>query len=161
MALTISGNIQETPLPDILDGLKAMKATGALVIQAGSAQKTIYVEDGKIVFAASSDVRDRLGEVLVRTGKLTRENLEQALVISKRTAGFKKLGAILVENGFVKPPDLFSGLKLQVKEIISSIFLLEEGTYRFDPKLPPDIIPLHINIQELIQEIIQWIRQQG
>ncbi len=161
MALTISGNIQETPLPDILEGLKAMKATGALVVQTGSTQKTIYVEDGKIVFAASSDGRDRLGEVLVRAGKLSRENLEKALVISKRTAGFKKLGAILVENGYVKPQDLFAGLKFQVKEIISSIFLLQEGTYSFDPKLPPDIIPLHINMQELIQEIIQWIKNQG
>lgn len=161
MALTISGNIQETPLPDILEGLKAMKATGALVVQAGSTQKTIFVEDGKIVSAASSDGQDRLGEVLVRAGKLSRENLERALAISKRIAGFKKLGAILVENGYVKPPDLFAGLKIQVKEIISSIFLLEEGTYRFDPKLPSDIIPLHINMQELIQEIIEWIKKQG
>lgn len=161
MALTISGNIQDTPLPDILEGLKAMKATGALVVQAKDTEKTIFMEDGKIVFAASTDVRDRLGDVLIKAGKLSKENLEQALIISKRTAGFKKLGAILVENGFVKPADLFAGLKIQVRSIISSLFLLEEGVYRFDPKLPPDIIPLQINMQELLQEIIQWIKNQG
>jgi hypothetical protein len=158
MALTISGNIQDTPLPDVLEGLRIMKATGTLVIRPGNAQKSLYLEEGKIIFAASTNVDDRLGEVLVQAGKLSKENLEAALQISKRTAGFKKLGAILVENGFVTPKDLFAGLKLQVKEIIYSIFILDEGSYRFDKNLPPDIIPLQINMQELIQEIIQRMR---
>jgi hypothetical protein len=135
MALTISGNIQETPLPDILEGLKAMKATGALVVQAGNTQKTIFVEDGKIVSAASSDGQDRLGEVLGQGRQTEQENLEKALAISKRTAGFKNLGAILVENGFVKPRTSFAGLKFQVRISSPSIFLLQEGTYSFDPKL--------------------------
>lgn len=160
MALTLSGNIQDTPLPDVLEGLRIMKATGTLVVRPGNAQKTLYLDEGKIVFAASTDTRDRLGEVMVKAGKLTRANLETALQISKRTAGFKKLGAILVENGFVSPKDLFAGLKLQVKEIIYSIFILEEGAYQFDKNLPPDIIPLQINMQELIQEIIERMRKQ-
>jgi hypothetical protein len=91
---------------------------------------------------------------------LSRANLETALQISKRIAGFKKLGAILVENGFVTPKDLFAGLKLQVKEIIYSIFILDEGAYHFDKDLPPDIIPLQINMQKLIQEIIERMRKQ-
>lgn len=160
MALTISGNIQDTPLPDVLEGLRAMKATGTLVVRAGTVQRSLFLEEGRIVFAASNDTNDRLGEVMVRVGKLTRQNLETALQISKRAAGFKKLGAILVENGFVTPKDLFAGLKLQVKEIIYGIFVLEEGAYRFEPNLPPDIIPLQINIQELIQELIQRMSAQ-
>ena len=160
MALTISGNIQETPLPDVLEGLKAMKATGTLVVQAGRTEKSLFIEEGKIIFAASADVNDRLGAVLVRAGKLSQEDLEAALLISKKTAGFKKLGAILVENGYLAPKELFDGLKLQVKEIIYSVFVLETGTYRFDPKLPPDIIPLQINMQELIQELIRRMKKQ-
>lgn len=152
MALSMSGNIQGTSLTDVLEGLKAMRATGALMIQAGPAPKTLYFENGKIIFAASTDVNDRLGEVMVRAGKLARKNLESALQISKRVAGFKKLGAILVENGFVKPADLFAGLKLQVREIIGSLLVLKEGAYRFEPGLPTDIIPLQIDLQELLRE---------
>ena len=161
MALTISGNIKETSLPDVLEGLKAMRTTGTLVVQSGDLKKSVYVDDGKIVFASSSDNADRLGEVMIRAGKLTREDLEAALQISKRLAGFKKFGAILVENKFVSPADLFSGLKLQVKEIITSLLLLDEGTYQFDPKLPPDIIPLQINLQEIVQELIQRMQKEG
>jgi hypothetical protein len=70
----------------------------------------------------------------------------------------KKLGAILVENGLVVPKDLFGGLKIQVKGIIYSLFLWNDGKYQFEDRLPTDIIQLQINFQELIAEIIQRIR---
>ena len=161
MALTISGNIKDTALLDVLEGLKAMRTSGMLVVQSGSMKKSVYVEEGRIVFASSSDSADRLGEVMVKAGKLSRQNLEEAVQISKRLAGFKKFGAILVENKFVSPADLFGGLKLQVKEIITSLLLLEEGTYHFEPNLPPDIIPLQVNLQEIVQELIQRMQKEG
>lgn len=152
MALTISGHIQDTPLADVLEGLRMMKASGTLVIQMGPNQKSVFLEDGKIVFAASTDTTDRLGEVLVRNGMLDRANLDEALAISRRTAGFKKLGAILVEQGFVTPKDLFAGLKQQVKDILFSALGAGDGTYRFETSVPADVIPLQINIQDLVQE---------
>ena len=154
MALTVSGNIQDTPLPDVLEGLRMMKATGTLVLQLEKYEKSIFLQEGRIIFAASEDGSDRLGEVLVRSGTLNRSDLERALEISKRSAGFKKLGAIMVENGFVRPQDLFAGLKQQVKEILSSVLMAEGGTYRFENALPENVIPLQINIQELLQELI-------
>lgn len=152
MALTISGHIHDTPLSDVLEGLRMMKASGTLVVKMGAVQKSIFLEEGRIVFAASTDSADRLGEVLVRSGALERTNLETALMVSRRTAGFKKLGAILVEQGFVTPRDLFAGLKQQVKDILFSTLSAEDGTYRLDNSVPPDVIPLQINIQDLLQE---------
>ena len=66
-----------------------------------------------------------------------------------------------MENGFVLPKDLFSGLKTQVKDIIYSLFLWNEAEYRFEEHLSPDIIQLHINLQELITEIIERIKQES
>jgi len=154
-----SGNIQTTPLSDVLEQLRQHKATGTLTVRNSAAEKCVYMKTGQIVFASSTAVQDRLGEVLVRNGKITRENLDHALSILRKNAGFKKLGAIMVENGLVSPKDLFAGLKIQVKEIIFSLFLLTEGEYGFVDRLPSDIIQLQINFQELIAEIIQRMRQ--
>lgn len=161
MPIQLSGNIQDAPLPNILEQLRQSKATGTLTVRGDNKVKSIYFKAGQIVFAASSDANDRLGEILVRCCKLSRENLEQALLLSKKSAGLKKLGAILAENGFVTPKDLFSGLKIQVKDIIYSLFLWTEGAYQFEEQLPSDIIQLQINIQELIAEIIQRIQQEA
>lgn len=161
MPIPLSGNIQDTPLPDILEQLRQRKATGTLSVRSGAIVKSIYVKDGQIVFAASTDVHDKLGEILVRSYQLRKENLEHALQLSKKSAGLKKLGAILVENGYVTPKDLFSALKTQVKDIIFSLFLWSEGEYHFEKHLPPDVIHLQINIQELIAEIIRRIQQEA
>lgn len=160
MSIPLSGNIQNIPLPDILEQLRHSKATGTLTVQSGDIVKSISIKSGQIVFASSTDAKDRLGETLVKCCNLSRENLEHAIQLYKRNAGFKKLGSLLVENGFISPKDLFSGLKTQVKDIIYSLFLWGEGEYRFEERLSLDVIQLRIDIQELIAEIIQRIKQE-
>ncbi|HAR46037.1 MAG: hypothetical protein A2X56_13265 [Nitrospirae bacterium GWC2_57_13] len=161
MSFPPSGDLRDAPLPELFEGLHRQRFTGVLSISAGAIEKSVFLKDGEIVFARSTDGQDRIGEILIRDKKLTRANLETALQLVHRAGGFKKLGAVLVENGFVVPKDLFTGLKTQVKEIIYSLFLLEDGRYRVDQTLPVDIIHLQINIEELILEIIQRIRQEA
>ena len=159
MSLPTTGNIREVPLPDILQDLQQGRATGALVVRRSGAEKCIYVKNGQIVFATSTDMHDRLGEMLVKAGLLSREHLEAARTLYRKNAGIKKLGAILVENGFVSPRDLFTGLKTQVKDILCSLFLWEDAEYRFEDRLPPDVIQLQFNLPELITEIIERIKR--
>jgi len=159
MPIPVSGNIRTTPLSDILEDLRQRKATGTLTVRRGEIEKGIYLKDGQIIFATSKEARDRLGDSLVRAGKITQENLEYALQLYKKHAGMKKMGAILVESGLVPPKELFSGLKIQVKDIIFSLFLWPDGTYQFEKRLPSDIIQLQINFSELITEIIARMRK--
>lgn len=159
MPIPDSGNIKSTPLADILEDLRQRKATGTLTLHRGNVEKGIHVKDGQIIFATSTEVRDRLGESLVRAGKISKENLEHAFQLYKKHAGLKKMGAILVESGLVPPKELFSGLKIQVKDIIFSLFLWTDGDYLFVERLPSDVIQLQINFSELIAEIIARMRK--
>jgi len=161
MSFPSSGNIREAPLPVILQELQKGKATGALTVRRGGVEKCIYVKNGQIVFANSTDGHDRLGEMLVKAGLLSREHLDAALKLYQKNAGFKKIGAILVENGFVSPRDLFAGLKTQVKDILTSLFLWDAAEYRFEERLPPDVIQLQFNLPELIREIIERIKREA
>ena len=161
MSITLSGKISFTPLVDVLEQLRQRKATGTLTVSSGDVKKCIFMKRGQIVFATSTSSQDRLGEILVKTGKLTREKLVYADQLFKKNAGIKKLGAILVENGLIVSKDLFSGLKTQVKDIIFSLILLDEGDYQFEDCLPSDIIPLQFNFQDLITEILQRIKQEA
>ncbi|MCK9418549.1 MAG: DUF4388 domain-containing protein [Nitrospirae bacterium] len=161
MSIILSGKISFTPLVDVLEQLRRRKATGTLTVSSGDVKKCIFIKNGQIVFATSTSSEDRLGEILVKTGKLTPENLKYATQLYKKNAGLKKLGAILVENGLIASKDLFGGLKDQVKDIIFSLILLAEGDYQFADSYPADIIQLQFNFQELIAEIIQRIKQEA
>jgi len=159
MALSLSGNLIETPFSDVIAVLRQQKATGTLTCGTGTDEKSLYVKNGHIIFATSKDERDRLGEIMVKDGKITRSQLDRALKFHRSSAGLKKIGAIFVENGFVSPKDLFNGLKMQVRGIIHSLFLLTEGPYKFEEVLPADVIPLQINIEELLREVIEKMKQ--
>lgn len=65
---------------------------------------------------ASSDEKTalnpiRLGQVLVRAGRIKNEDLEQAL--REQDASKKRIGEILIEKGFIKPEELTHGLNVQ------------------------------------------------
>ncbi len=159
MGLTFAGNFKETSFSDIIATLRQQQATGTLVCITPSAEKNIVVRNGQIIFASSRDEQDRLGEIMVQAGKITRAQLNKALDIHQKSAGLKKIGAIFVEKGFVAPKDLFNGLKMQVRKIIQSLFLMNEGSYRFDETLSPDVIPLQIDMEDLLREIVQQMRK--
>ncbi len=161
MSFQLSGNTGSVPLPVILQILQQAGVSGNLTVRRGSVEKCVHFKGGEIIFATSGDVQDRLGEVLVKAGFLSRENLSRALALFQASGKTKKIGGILVENKFVSPKDLFAGLKTQVKEIIYSLFLWEDVEYRFEERLAPDVIELHLDLQELISEIIQRMKQEG
>ncbi len=161
MPVPLSGNIRDVPLPAILQDLHDQKATGAVTVLRGGVEKSVFLKNGDIVFATSTDGNDRLGEMLVRTGLLSRQNLETALKVYRENAGIKKIGAILVEKGFISPRDMFAGLKSQVKDILTSLFLWDDAEYRIEARLPPDVIQLQFNLPDLIAEIIERIKQES
>ncbi len=55
----------------------------------------------------------RLGEILFSAGKITQEQLENALNKQKKTA--KKLGAILIEEGYITETELATTLSQKFK----------------------------------------------
>ncbi|MBI5181974.1 MAG: DUF4388 domain-containing protein [Nitrospirae bacterium] len=156
--IPLSGNIKDYSLPQILEYLQRLKKRGILKVKASGIEKAIYLKDGQIVFASSNLIADRLGEMLVRAGKITPPQLVTAGKILKESG--RKLGAIMVDAGFITPKQLFWGLKFQVKEIIYSLFLLDEGDYKFtDGGYSNDIIVLHIDTAQLITEIIKKMEE--
>ncbi len=61
----------------------------------------------------------RLGEILVTTRYITREQLDDALL--KKVDSSKKLGEVLVEEGYAKPRHIEHGLQLQQRLIAAAL----------------------------------------
>ncbi|HET8644854.1 MAG TPA: DUF4388 domain-containing protein, partial [Vicinamibacteria bacterium] len=67
--LTIRGEIDTTSVPELLRSLLASRETGVLTFRNSEVTKSIYVKEGRVVYAASTDADERLGEVLLLQGK--------------------------------------------------------------------------------------------
>ncbi len=123
------GRIEGLTVPLILGSIHRAGTTGVLHFTKGNIKKSIYIKDGDIIFALSSDMNDRLGELLIKKGKVTYKDLEEA--VSKLGSG-KKLGALLTESSKMSPEDLVENVVDQVKNIVFSIFEWEEGYYQYE-----------------------------
>ena len=163
MKLPLSGNVKEFSLAKILVYLNRNRKTGTLLLTTPSFTKKIYLDEGDVVFSSSSYEDDRLGEMLLKAGKITVEQYDKSVEVLKGSRT-KRQGAILVELGYLTPKDLFWGVKYQVKEIIHSMFLVEDGEYMFqEGDLPTqEVITLRNSIGNLIytgvNKIVNWTR---
>lgn len=155
--IPFKGNIKDFNLPKILVYLNRNRKTGTLGIKTPAFTKKIYLVKGDAIFAASTYEDDRLGEMLLKAGKITMQQYDESVELLKKTG--KRQGAILVELGYLTPKDLFWGVKYQVKEIIYSLFQLEDGEYEFEEgNVPKDeVITLKMSMGNLIYEGVKRI----
>jgi tetratricopeptide (TPR) repeat protein len=153
----LKGNIKNTSLIKILVYLNRSRKTGTLVVITPAFTKKAYLSKGDVIFSSSTFEDDRLGEMLIKAEKITMEQYDKSVEILKKRG--KRLGAILVELGYITPKDLFWGVKYQVKEIIYSLFLLENANYEFiEGDIPSDeIITLKMSMGNLIYDGVKRI----
>ncbi len=155
--LPTAGNIKEHDLTELLMQLQEQKATGSLVLQKDETIKSIHLKEGNIVYASSNLPGDRLGELLLQMEKITPEQFNRSVELLKETG--KQQGAILVEENYITAKELFEGLKYQVREIIYSLFLWEDGSYQFiQEERPKHAISLQLDMVDLISEVLKRIQ---
>jgi len=134
-----SGLIHDFRFSDTLTGLHRNRKTGIMTIRYGTVIKKIYIRDGDIIFSASNQQEDRLGDVLLTQGRITREQYERTVEEMRKTG--QKQGVTLVRLGYLKPQELVPVVRQQVEQIILSLFTLQDGTFEFkEMPLPPDAV---------------------
>lgn len=131
----LEGSLADLPLPEILEHLRQSGATGILTVVSGGGRKSVYLKDGAVVFASSNLPNDRLGEILLREGKITVEEYEGSI---KGLSKGKRQGKVLVEMGALSPKDLWEGVQFQVEEIVYSIFAWDDGQFQFEESSLPE-----------------------
>lgn len=130
--VSLYGTIEGFGIADLFSLLNMSRHTGLLLLIADQAQKSIYFRRGEIVFAGSNLPEDRLGQVLYRTGKLSREALAEAEdLVARNAEPGKRFGALLLERKLIDSTSLLWGVKYQVEEIVYSVFRLSRGSFFF------------------------------
>jgi hypothetical protein len=155
--LTIRGEIETSSVPELLRSLLGSGETAVLTLRRGDATKSIFIQQGRVVYAASNNADERLGESLVIRGKIT---ARQFLEASKMIRPGRRLGGILVEMEALDPEDLVPAVEQQVHDILMELFDWTHGEYELVIKeMDPDqVVSLNISTENLILEGIRRSR---
>ncbi|MEK7286044.1 MAG: DUF4388 domain-containing protein [Nitrospirota bacterium] len=128
-SVPLSGNLKAVSISAVLHLLKTSTKTGILTVRQNSFTKTVHFQNGAILFSASNHPNDSLVEMLLKSGQINFQEYEQAKSLLKSSG--KMEGAVLMEQGFIKPKTFFDALTVQMKEIVVSLFLWEDAAYSF------------------------------
>src|SRR5688572_3421174 len=131
--MALEGTIRDFGLPDSFQLIGLQRKAGILTLKNVKDQVTVAFENGMVVAADSSTKRleDRLGNVLVKQGKLTKERLEDALSTQKAT--LQRLGHVLVTQNAITQKDLKDAIQVQVSQLVFKVFRWRDGEYHFAP----------------------------
>ena len=156
----LKGNLSALPLPETLIQLRRTSSTGILSVEAEGTRKAVYFHDGRVVFATSNSPSDRLGETLLRLGKISVEEYELSL---KQISHGRRQGKVLIEMGAMAPQDLWEGVETQVREIVFSLFEWPSGDFVFEATSLPqkEKVTVSFDALTLVLEGLRRIDPEG
>jgi tetratricopeptide (TPR) repeat protein len=135
--MAIKGSLKEASLPDVLQLLALGQKTGCLSIADRSNFGYIYFDRGRICYASIVNRRDRLGDLLVKHGKITQEQLDAAIHRQAKDPS-RKLGELLVSMGVISQADLERYIRVQIEESVYYLFTWTQGTFNFEADVRPE-----------------------
>lgn len=132
--MALKGTLRDFGLSDIFQLISHQRKTGILYLEDKGKSVAVTFDEGKVVGAeggsAKTHEKERVGDILVKSGLVDMARLEECLQEQKRTA--KKLGVVLTEKNYLTEELFRAALAFQIKETLYKIFQWVSGTYKFD-----------------------------
>lgn len=154
--LSIQGTLAETTVPDLFRSLVRSSETGIVSLDAVGRNDVIYFQEGKIIAAMSSDPDMGLAEILLRGGDIDLQQYNSAM---ERVVVARRIGAVLVELGYLEPDELIRAVERQASSIVLNAMAYRTGGYtvEFTSNLPDGIIALPLSTERLILDGVRRI----
>ncbi|HXI02342.1 MAG TPA: DUF4388 domain-containing protein [Candidatus Saccharimonadales bacterium] len=129
--MALEGTLRDFSLADIFQLIGIQRKTGVLTLKSSEDIVTVSFVDGAVVSADSQTkkLEDLLGTVLVKSGDISEEQLQEALKLQRRT--LQRLGHILIRQNYIGHASLREALKLQVTQVVYRLFRWNDGDYSF------------------------------
>jgi tetratricopeptide (TPR) repeat protein len=163
--MAIEGPLAELSIQDVLQLLELAHKTGVLTVRSDrlNDEAIVHFTRGAIVFAVRRRSTRRLGQLLIRAGKLTQRELDRALEIQRGDPG-RRLAEILLEMGSISEEELERQLRFQMEETIYEVMPWQDGYFKFEERAEPreQRLLARIRVESLLMEgarrIDEWTR---
>jgi hypothetical protein len=158
--MPLVGELRDFALHDFLYLVARGLKTGSLVLHRTDAAATLFFEKGKLVSVVRPQPRERLGAMLIRVGKISQPQLDEALAV-QGVGDMRPIGEILVELGHITKDDWQSSVQAVIEDTVYDLFTWHEGEFEFRAGEPPPVdeiqTPVPIVVENLIMEGVRRV----
>ncbi len=150
--VVLQGSLASFKLPNVLTLLSGARKSGTLILSGFGRQSYVLFSNGSLVYAGSDQEKFRLGNLLMRKKKITREQQQDIDAVMRKQGG--RFGQIAMQKGILTEEEVRESLKVQVSEVVYDAFVWTEGTFRFneDLQLPDYAVTIAVDLPNLIME---------
>ncbi len=153
--MALRGNLVDFTLSDVFQLIAMSRKTGVLRIHRLDASRgSVWFRDGEVFFAESNWRRERLGDRLVATQKIAPGALAKAVEIRAAESEGRRLGTILVDEGYISRGVLEAFVQEQILDTIFDLMRWEDGEFDFEisAERPEEDIGLSVSIENIAME---------
>ncbi len=160
--MAIRGSLREASLPDVLQLLAMGKKTGCLSVTHREQFGYIYFDRGRIAYASIVNRRDRLGDLLLNAGLITKSDLDMAIA-AQAAEPHRRIGDILVSQGRITREEMHGQVRVQIEEAVYFLFTWSQGTFNFEADIRPEEhdVLVSINPESLLLEGARRVDEWG
>jgi hypothetical protein len=123
------GDLSQTALPEILYTIDRFQVPGVIEASRGEVVKQVFIKEGNVVHAISTDRNDSLGTYLQRSGVLSPEVYLETM--RERERSNRRYGVLLIERGLLSPAEIYRAIRKQIEAIVWGLFYWQEGSVVF------------------------------
>jgi len=155
--MSLKGNLKTFDLGSIFQFLENDKKSGVLEVQSEENIVRVFVKEGGIVNATTTQSHNRLGNLLRVSEVITDEQLARCLKLGNEKN--QVFGNILLEEGLITTEILQQFVQKQAENTIFDLFLWEKGDFEYkDVELNPEQMAFEkLNTMHLLLEATRRI----
>ncbi|MEW5724199.1 MAG: DUF4388 domain-containing protein, partial [Thermodesulfobacteriota bacterium] len=155
------GRLGELTVGDVHKLIEVQERSGVLFYRTEKHKFRVFFHRGRMadIEWLTRPHDDRLGNLLLRGGVVSPEQLKLALEKQKSTA--QRLGQVLLALGFLRAEELAGPLKLQMQENLKELFRTQRAAFYFKEDFPLDLAgadDMNSALVEAIGEITAQMR---
>lgn len=161
MQSALEGDLAHFYPSEVLQLLQLAQAVGRLELSRGTERVDLWYERGRPVFARTSGLAVRSGELLMHKGAVSAQALGRALERQKDTPG-RRVGQLLVEQGDASSEQVTDAVQEVLRRIVYNVILWRDGHFRFLPgeAAEGEDITLDLDLDRLILEGLRLADQE-
>jgi len=149
------GDLAETALPEILYTIDRFQVPGIIRASREGIVKQVFIREGRVVHATSTDRDDSLGAFLQKSGLLSPEAYVETM--RERERSNKRYGVLLIESGVLSPLEIYQGIRKQIESIVWSLFYWQDGevTYSIGEFREADAVRIQLPMRQVVLQGIK------
>jgi hypothetical protein len=130
--MALKGKLEDFGITQLLNLINLARKTGTLYLQGSEGQARLCFREGKLVYAAMSDVDEYLPVILQRAGVFKPDHVR---MIQENMAGRsdQDIAKVLITSGRLKQQLVIRHVREHILDIVYQVFSWKDGRFRFEP----------------------------